>query len=635
MVTATPENLEVLRNQHEAARLRAEIAQLETSVKQTALLESWLPVGMPGMPGAPLMEAWGDPVDRHEWAYDSPGFGRGPWSRSTYADDRAFGRFRPFYENEQDLRDMWGIARILTNSEEVGAGVLENLTNYVLGTGCTYEVKPKAKRQQPGQLEAAAQKIVDTFIEANRWEGDLERELFQRAQGDGEFGLWMQSVGGGQVRARVVDPECVLEPNGTRELEEHFNLPSLCWSFGIGSEHGDSTRRYGYFVQWHGDPNNWDYVPANEFVHCPVNVPRVAKRGMSDFYAAFRKIEKASKLLGNTLEGGAIQAAIAYIRQHATGVTGSQIQAFQAGKADSTYQKPVLGGGTRTAYQQKFLPGTVLDVKSGQTYMAGPMGTPQGPVYVEIMQAALRVVGARWCMPEYMVSGDASNANYSSTLVSGAPFVRACENRQAFYRRSASRVFWRVLDVAAKAGAFSAFGIYSGAELKQAVDVNIQFPDVAIGDQEKKTANNKILHDAGILSPRTWAAKEDLDYEQEVQNGAKAVPVLGQYGAMNTNQDGEAAKQLNGAQITAAGVLQGVSNHTTSPIAAVDLLIAVGIDARTANRMVRSMVSTIKAQPEPQSQPAPEERPAERKPLDESQQQRLEQARALLFEHYP
>ena len=52
-------------------------------------------------------------------------------------------------------------------------------------------------------------------------------------------------------------------------------------------------------------------------------------------------------------------------------------------------------------------------------------------MHVQIVQAGLRALGNRWDMPEYMISGDSSNANYASTLVSGAPFVTGIEWEQS------------------------------------------------------------------------------------------------------------------------------------------------------------------------------------------------------------
>ena len=44
--------------------------------------------------------------------------------------------------------------------------------------------------------------------------------------------------------------------------------------------------------------------------------------------------------------------------------------------------------------------------------------------YVAVLQAELRAVASRLVMPEFMLSSDASNANYSSTMVAEGPAVK-------------------------------------------------------------------------------------------------------------------------------------------------------------------------------------------------------------------
>src|SRR6185369_4253327 len=88
-------------------------------------------------------------------------------------------------------------------------------------------------------------------------------------------------------------------------------------------------------------------------------------------------------------------------------------------------------------------PGSVLKVGYGQEYLPGPMGAERNAGFELVGQYSLRRIGVRWNMPEYMISGDASNGNYSSTLVAESPFVKAREADQQFYKRHFLSILWK------------------------------------------------------------------------------------------------------------------------------------------------------------------------------------------------
>ena len=116
---------------------------------------------------------------------------------------------------------------------------------------------------------------------------------------------------------------------------------------------------------------------------------------------------------------------------------------------------------------------------------------------IPILQAAIRMVGTRWQMPEYMISGDASNANFASTMVSGGPFDRASQRRQMTFKNVFGKVHWKALDICCKAGKFRQYGIESLPELKQLVDINIEAPPAAVQDKLQAEQIAKLRADGG------------------------------------------------------------------------------------------------------------------------------------------
>ena len=486
----------VLKLQTEIAELNASLAMLQTGADRS------------------LMESWGEPIDPREWLWGTPMWGRGAGAFSSMS-DRSEGRDLPVVQCEQDLASIRGTARLLAQSFPTAICALKNLTNYCIGTGFSY--KAVAKVDAARELQHAVQRVVDEFLDDNDWVGDLERELFVRSRRDGEFFLSLCPRRDGKVFVRVIEPEQVTEPEGPREIEDWLGTqcPSS-WSFGVHTQADDVCTALGYYIKWNHSGTDWDYFPAEYLEHVKINVDRNVKRGLSDFHAVSGELEGAQKLLRNTREGAAVQAAIAFIREHVPGATKSGIEALRAGNAVSHYNQQTHTGG-RTKYIQKYDPGTVLDVTHGMQYKPGPLGSSHGPNFISIHQAVLRMVGTRWCMPEYMISGDASNANFSSSLVAESPFVKACEAEQRFYRSRFRRLIWKVLHFAFQAGRFDSCGV-NWATLRESIMVQIEPPAIAVRDRLKEAQTRQIEHQNGVLSKRTWALETGRDYEVEQQH---------------------------------------------------------------------------------------------------------------------
>ena len=496
----------------------------------------------------PLYESWPVVVPQHEYpGYDD--FGMGPQASRgqlySTVDDRTEGRWRPLYDNAFDLARMRAGWRELAEYTSTAVGAVEALGNYVLGTGYTFTVQSTSGEDgsnvMAGIREDAnvkkAQRVIDQFLEDNEFVGDLDREIHDRSRTDGEVFIRL-IPDGWRTRACLIEPEQIVEPQSPRELEDwlgtgeevnywHHGIHTL-WDRQVG--HGDPTRPRGYHVIHDQNGDEWDYVSADQMLHIKRNVSRNAWRGVSDFLSITRDLQLIEKIRRNTGEGAAIQAAIAFIREHAPGVTGSSITAMVQGGSTTNYDKPVKDS-SRTTYSEQLQPGTVKDIPQGMKYHAGPLGMLRSAVYVEVEQNIIRAsIGVRWQMPEYMIAGDASNANYASALVSESPFVKARENDQAFYSRKFDQMLWMVIHIAWKAGYF---GSADWQQLKASVSLKIDPPDVASRDTMKQAQTNAIEQQAGVLSTRTWANEAGRDYEEEVKNGAKPMaPQIGQPGAV-------------------------------------------------------------------------------------------------------
>ena len=97
-----------------------------------------------------------------------------------------------------------------------------------------------------------------------------------------------------------------------------------------------------------------------------------------------------------------------------------------ANQADLSVTNAATG---RTSHFRRYAPGTILDAVAGTDYEFPAAGIDAAR-YVTVLQAELRAIASRLVMPEFMLSSDASNANYSSTMVAEGPAVKMFDRLQ-------------------------------------------------------------------------------------------------------------------------------------------------------------------------------------------------------------
>ncbi|MFG0239843.1 MAG: hypothetical protein ACF8CY_02140 [Gimesia chilikensis] len=525
----------------------------QTSEQSRAL---WLPAGTE-LPvrsdnSAPLMEAWGDIIDPREmFDLGEPEFEltRGRMARShSRVDDRADGKYLPFYETEHDLNSMRARARNLATFTDLTWGAMESLANYTLGTGFQYTAQAaNGATNVPAEIIARLQAVIDEFLDRNDFVSDVEPDAHDRSREDGDTLLKLEHVGGGRCDVSLVYGENLTEPAAPRQIEEWLVATGQwdgshvsCWKFGVHTPKNRTHRHLGYHVVYDGSGNDWEYIPASRAELLKRNVPRSAKRGISDYYPVDADISGEAKLRTNTRTGAAIQAAIAWIREHAAGATEDGISEFVRASSTSQYNKPVKGG-SRSTNVEHMRPGTVKDIPAGMKYHAGPMGSLNSPIFIDVAQMVRRSIGVRWNMPEYMISGDASNANFASTLVAESPFVKARERDQRFYKVKFSSLLWKVVRIAWEHGLFDRWGI-SFRRLQALCEIHVDAPEVASRDKQQQALTSEVYHRMGIVSPRTIAHEAGYDYDEEQQNKQEdgpAMPASPLQNALESVQNGD------------------------------------------------------------------------------------------------
>jgi Phage portal protein, lambda family len=394
------------------------------------------------------------------------------------------------FSSEAEHREIRARCRALAANNEFAINGHENRISYVVGSGHTYRAVGRKGRQASAELVLQVQDVLEQFIDENAWHR-RQQEIVRRRDRDGEAFLRFFVADDGTTRVRFVEPGQVTAP------PEAAGDPAA--SFGIVTARDDVENVLAYTIDGVA-------VDAAQIQHRKSNVDANVKRGLPLFYPVQKNLRRAEKLLRNMSVVAEIQSAIALVRRH-HGATRTAVQQFVAGSADVQTTRP---DGGRTVSYKRYAPGTILDTGGGVEYDFPAQALDAGR-YVTVLQAELRAVASRLVMPEFMLTSDASNANYASTLVAEGPAVKMFQRLQAEQIADDLQVMWRVVANAVRAGRLP-------HEVRSTVDIQVAAPALAVRDALQEAQVARIEFANGILSPQTWSQRRGLDYAQEQEN---------------------------------------------------------------------------------------------------------------------
>lgn len=417
------------------------------------------------------------------------------------AADRRHGDNWPFWRTWLEHGRHRAAARLLCGMGTQADGVLGGLCAYVVHQGFKYTASARKGADAPPELVKAVQGAIDDFSKRNAWP-ELEQELFRRSRRDGEYFL-RHFDADGDLAVRVVEPEQVLDAPHLSPEEGKY---------GVITDADDRERVEAFWVCYDGDAGDGEEVPADEVVHVKVNVDRTVKRGMTDFaFDTHDTIRSAQRLLEAMAEGAAIQASIALVRSH-QGSGKEQVEDFVGSLASSARLNATTG---RTEHEQRYYPGMIVDMPEGMSYSPTPFGAnAQG--FTVVSQAVLRAAGVKWNAPEWLISGDASNNNYASSITAESPFVKRCEQFQQLYGQAGVRSVEAAVRARCDAGRLIAGGrAWSWREVRQLVEIGFVAPTVQARNKLQEAQENSVYLQAKIKSPQTVSGEIGLDYDDE------------------------------------------------------------------------------------------------------------------------
>lgn len=395
-------------------------------------------------------------------------------------------------DSEESLEDARQSCRQLALTNEFAICGHENRVSFVVGNGHRVALEKVHGSSVSSSVLNAARNWIDDFIEENSW-FCRQQEIQRRKDRDGEVFIRYFVGRDGKTTVRFIEPEDIFTPDELRfstashsRDSERFESVSprkkaRAVNFGIETDPEDSETVLGYWVRG-------KFLSASRVQHRKANVDAAVPRGIPVFYPVRKNLRRAEKLLRNMSVVAEIQSAIAIIRKHSAG-SRLGIENFAAASADSRIQ---LANHSKSLFTRYYSPGTILDTSAGVEYQF-PVAAVDASRYVLVLQAELRAIASRLVMPEFMLTSDASNANYSSTMIAEGPAVRMFERLQSEMVAEDMRLMKRVLFHAVQAQKLP-------PEVVTELRIQITPPRLSVRDRLEEVQADRILVELGAMS---------------------------------------------------------------------------------------------------------------------------------------
>ena len=382
--------------------------------------------------------------------------------------------------------------RYLYETNPYAQGAVGLLADYTIGTGFEYFAVPKRGARASKPLLKMVDKFYEDFGNANKW-WEYEREYFVRAKRDGDVFVRFFPQDSGVTQTRAVEPEQVRNPTGS--------LPR--WSFGILTDQDDHIDKQAYHLWYDANSNSGETVRADKMLMFQNHTDRNVKRGLGDFFCVQDILEDAAKLCQAGRQGEAVRQAIAYVRQWATANAGA-ITSFGNANTDYTQIVATNNGTPRLQNVQQVTPGAVLDIQQGLEFQQGPQGNATNADMA--LSYTLKCAAVKWRIPHEVLTGE--TGSFAGMLVKEAPLTKRVEWDQHRHKMWYRDVYRKAMEIGVEQGVLP-------EEVLEKVDVGIECPAVAARDPKNETDINKTLVDNKVMSRRSWASRENLDFEQE------------------------------------------------------------------------------------------------------------------------
>ena len=405
--------------------------------------------------------------------------------------------------SEQDLAAMQKQASGLCYKNSLALGIIETLISFTIGKVC----RIIALDENPD-----VQEYWDAFYEVNDFDSK-SKEMVRRTLRDGEcFIRFFPPKSGDVQKIRFVEPSEIKPGVGGKPTH------------GIETDPDDVEEVVSYHREYVQSDNvaMKEDIPADEMLHLKIRVDSNVKRGISFLVGIAEYIVKYKDWLDDRIVLNKIRSMFGLIGK-VTG--GSSLSNLSSKLPDSTTNKNTNSGD----YKKKlFKRGSVLLTKGVEwdfkhLNIAASDTKDDG-------RAILLMIVAGTNLAEYMVTGDASNAAYASTMVSESPAVKAFESWQDFFEKPFKKIYKKVIEYGIERGPLSENSkktIPDGFDKKTGVEkfedkpiptnkeCQVDYPILIHRNIKDETEALQVQKSNGWVSSRTASGKLGYDYKEE------------------------------------------------------------------------------------------------------------------------
>lgn len=424
--------------------------------------------------------------------------------------------------------------------------------NYVIGPGPQLEIDLIDDGDEKGDEEEdfceSVANSFQSFLRANR-KSYTQPEHAKRGWRDGEVFLWLLPE---NLWKRPWPPRVVLlRPEEIGSHDESTDDANE--NFGIVTDENDvytvlqykrisvvstSSRTVG---------EELTPIPAAQIIHTKIDCDLDEKRGNSRFLACVKPARQIFSMLETELLGRKIQASMV-IQKKVAGGPGNVRALSDASKSSTTnYSSGSVG-------REKIRPGSIITTTPSVEIEFLTPDTNFSDASPLARQILLQVVAATgW--PEFMITGDASQGNLSSTLSQEGPVVKMVEDEQAFFAQEFEYLFDWWLGHAIGYGEVG--GISSVEEFYEKYKLVWTFPNPMTRDELKQAQadnlgmmNGTLSRHQGIRNRRLKPAKILREIKKEMEE----LPAVGNgLAAMNPDAADKSTSSQANAQDGSGG----------------------------------------------------------------------------------
>jgi len=460
---------------------------------------------------------WNDPSEYG--AFQFPNAGMGGWvnpAQLAVRDNYLSGEQLPIYLSWWQLKSIRDRARFVFATNEFAHGLVQCFQSFVVGSaGFKWRVASiDLKNPVPEDLLKRCQASLDIFREYNGMV-DVENEIVYRLHVDGEVFLRKFPQANGMLVIRFIEPELV------RGYATDIGSPKD--SFGIICEEDDINSVLGYQVILKPTVSREPtFIPADEIIHIKIGTNANAKRGLTTFYPVFQNLTNCEDILASTVTMAKARAKIAMIRK-VNNVAPDSMASLVDSQIDATLGGSNNMGATENIGLERFGYGSIITAPANIDYEF-PGANVDAAGLIQVLQANLRSLATRFGISETLMSGDASNNNYSSALIAEAPARRTFERWQGIVGRSLAEcrfepnksLAWSQIHLASEHGIIP-------KEILKNIKITSEAYSLQSREHQKEAEMNNIYHSMGVKSIQTIRSELGLDNDTEASNFIKPI----------------------------------------------------------------------------------------------------------------